>query len=315
MNGKVLISICIPAYKRSAFLQRLLNSIEIQTLRDFEVIVTDDSPDNSVQLLCQQFHSRFPLHYYRNEKAMGTPENWNEAIRRASGKWIKLMHDDDWFRRPDSLLQFAKAVEADDHDFVFAAYADVNLHTKQEQIVWLNNFRKRSFLQEPATLLSKNIIGPPSVIMHKNNGAYWYDKNVKWVVDIDFYLQRLHTEQIKYIPDALINVGISDQQVTVDCRFPEVEIPENFYLLNKIGIEKLRHVLVYDAWWRLLRNFSIHKPEAIRAAGYQGPIHPVLLSMIRWQKNIPASLLKIGPFSKSLMFLHFCLHRHLLKNS
>jgi glycosyltransferase involved in cell wall biosynthesis len=43
-----LISICIPAYKRTEFLQRLLDSIDIQTFKNFEVIVTDDSPGNDV---------------------------------------------------------------------------------------------------------------------------------------------------------------------------------------------------------------------------------------------------------------------------
>ena len=37
-----LISICIPAYKHPDFLKRLLDSISIQSFKNFEVIISDD---------------------------------------------------------------------------------------------------------------------------------------------------------------------------------------------------------------------------------------------------------------------------------
>ena len=126
MTETVLISICIPAYKRVDFLKRLLDSIEIQRFRSFEVVVTDDSPDENVQLLCAAFREKFSLHYQRNTSPLGTPENWNEAIRLAKGKWIKLMHDDDWFASADSLQAFAEAVGKHPNGrFFFSAYRNL----------------------------------------------------------------------------------------------------------------------------------------------------------------------------------------------
>src|SRR5688572_3851259 len=107
-----LISICIPAYKHTDYLERLLHSIAEQTFTDFEVIVTDDSPDESVQQLCERYKPLFVLRYFKNSPALGSPENWNAGIRKASGKWIKMMHDDDWFSGADSLQQFANAMAA-----------------------------------------------------------------------------------------------------------------------------------------------------------------------------------------------------------
>ena len=43
------VSICIPAYGNPVGICRLLESVRIQKYRDFEVIVTDDSPDDSVE--------------------------------------------------------------------------------------------------------------------------------------------------------------------------------------------------------------------------------------------------------------------------
>src|SRR5580765_4245670 len=101
MPDQRLISICIPAFKGVEFLERLLNSIAVQNFRDFEVVVADDSPDDSVRTLCAQYQSRFSLSYHHNPIPLGTPANWNQAIAKASGQWIKLMHDDDWFADND----------------------------------------------------------------------------------------------------------------------------------------------------------------------------------------------------------------------
>ena len=56
------VSICIPAYKRISYLKRLLESIIIQTYKDYEVIITDDSDNDSVKdLLKQKLRTGFPF--------------------------------------------------------------------------------------------------------------------------------------------------------------------------------------------------------------------------------------------------------------
>ena len=42
------------------------DSIKSQTYNNFEVIVTDDSPNNSVELLCKEFEVYFTIRYYKN---------------------------------------------------------------------------------------------------------------------------------------------------------------------------------------------------------------------------------------------------------
>jgi len=310
MASKPLISICIPAYKNTDFLKRLFDSIHIQLFRDFEVIVSDDSPDQGVRDLCESFRHLFPLQYHRNLPALGTPENWNAAIRHAQGQWIKIMHDDDWFSDEQSLSAFAAAiVQHPESSFFFAAYRDVFLDEGRIREVFVSKFRYRSFLQEHATLFSKNIVGPPSVVLYRNDPSILYDARVKWVVDIDFYIRYLSGKAPVYIPKILINVGLGSQQVTRDCFGQRpIEIPENFLLLNKVGTRRLKNWLVYDAWWRLMRNLEIRRQEEISDAGYKGEIPFVILSMVKWQRRIPRSLLKMGLFSKTLMFIHYLTH-------
>ncbi len=297
------ISICIPAYKRIEFLKRLLDSIAVQTYTDYDVIVSDDSPANDVEILCRLYAKKMTLKYYKNTSALGTPENWNQAIRQADGNWIKLMHDDDWFSQKNSLHKFVNAIDAAaESDFIFSAYNNVYEETSKTEPVFMNGFRKRKMLQNPVTLIAKNVIGPPSVVMHKNNKQYWYDKNVKWVVDMDFYIRFLQTTKPHYINEALINVGMHKDQVTqYTFGVPEVHLKENFYLLNKVGDKHLNNIIVFDAWWRLIRNFSVRDIAQIREIGYERPVPGLIIKMMSCQKNIPKAILKQGIFSKLFM--------------
>lgn len=305
------VSICIPAYKRINFLQRLLNSIAGQAFRDFEVIVTDDSPDDKVEQLCKGYESLFHLRYYKNAQSLGTPENWNEAIRKANGQWIKIMHDDDWFAEADALEQFVKAIKANPGaTFFFCAYANVYEKSGRVENVYLNPFRKKALLHNPATLIARNVIGQPSVVLHRNDPKYWYDRNVKWVVDIDFYIRCLKDEKPVYIPRKLVNLGMHGGQVTTyTFGVPEVHLCENLYLLNKIGETNLRNVLIFDAWWRMIRNFSIRDAQQIEQYCKQEPVPIPLRRMIRFQKNFSASLLRQGVFSKFFMFVCYVFFR------
>ena len=123
MTDIPFISICIPAYKNRTYLQRILTSIEIQTYKNFEVIITDDSNNDDAIEMVKRFSDKFSIQYFKNETALGTPANWNFAIAKARGAWIKLIHYDDWFASAHSLEKLVNATKLG-HSFIFCAYAN-----------------------------------------------------------------------------------------------------------------------------------------------------------------------------------------------
>jgi glycosyltransferase involved in cell wall biosynthesis len=350
------ISICIPAYKHREFVERLLTSLLIQTFTDFEVIITDDSPDESVSTLVPDYTHRLNLVYFKNTPALGTPENWNEAIRQAKGQWIKLIHDDDWLTSATSLQDYANAINQNPGvDFFYSAYYNVRVNDRKTsdltketgadidkrataddiQEIPLNayindnikdkindknneknnekveiikpvSFRIKQLQQNPVTLLSKNIIGPPSVVIHRNDQKYFYDKNLQWLVDMDFYMRYLENRIAIYIDKPLVNIGLNEQQVTNSSSLVrQVEIPEHFRILEKTGVHQLNNLLVYDAWWRLIRNLKIHDLNEIKEAGYTGKIPLAIINLVKFQQKLPYSMLNFGPTSKSLMLASY----------
>ncbi len=307
MKVAPLISICIPAYKSIDHLKQLLDSISIQKFADAEIVITDDSPDYSVEEFFKGYQSKFPIRYFKNPVALGTPENWNEAIRQATGKWIKLMHDDDWFTFAESLLTFAKAAaENPDAVFIFSAYQNVNPTTGSHEPVHLNPANELLIKASPYNLFKKNYIGNPSCTMIRRDLEIFYDNQFKWVVDFEFYIRLLkEVKSYVYLNETLISVGISDEQVTKNCfRVAEVEIPENQNMLRKFGYNILRNPIVYDYYWRLYRNLGIRNVEDLLPYDSE-PVHELIHQMIKEQSKVSPEYLKNGVISKAFMSLNY----------
>ncbi len=296
-----LISICIPAYKNVEFLERLLNSISIQIFKDYEVIITDDSPDNSIEYLIKQYQA-FKVFYYKNEIALGTPANWNLAISKANGEWIKLMHDDDWFADETSLQTFTNfALKYPQTHLIFSGFTEIKSNNQKKSYI-INTAEKKLLQKSPFNLLKKNFIGHPSTTLIKNKRQEWYDETIKWVVDIEFYIRYLKDSNFIAIKKALINIGVHDKQVTKEVfRNPKIEIHENLYLLIKIGKTSLKNIFVYDYYWRLFRNLNMRDIQQVLLYSSNIQIPDEIKKMLHIQFQIPLPILRIGILSKFCM--------------
>lgn len=312
MSTNPFISICIPAYKNKAYVKRLLDSIAIQIYRDFEVVITDDSPDNSLADLVKQYEAEFPVRYYKNEPAAGSPANWNRAIAHAKGEWIKIMHDDDWFTDAKSLKEFYYATEEAHCQFIFSGFVNVDLEKQTKKTFVISALQEEMLRKNPLYLFRTNYIGHPSTTLIKNNLTEWFDEKIKWVVDFEFYIRRLKEEKsFLAIQKPLVNIGIGAEQITKSVfRNREVEIPENLYLLQKLGNSSLNYLFVYDYYWRLMRNLKIGSADELKTYVHEFHVPPVIESMIRFQQKAGQGLLKkFGVYSKICMTIHYLLNR------
>lgn len=313
-----LISICIPAYKNTAYLKRLLDSIAGQTFKDYEVIVTDDSPDNSVKDFIDSYTAVMPLYYCKNRPAAGTPENWNVGIRQARGTWIKLMHDDDWFAESTALQTFFQATQMHPHcAFFFAAFQNITEGTGAKEIVRCNAFDRFFLRMSPLHLFKRVYVGNPSCTFIRRDIGLLYDKEFKFVVDFEYYIRCFRKlKHWHYIDNVLLNIGFNEEQVTKYTFLnPAVQLLENYKMLEKFGFRILRNLFVYDYYWRMHRNLGIDSIG--EAEGFYKGIVPVpMQSIIEFQSKLPKALLKTGIFSKVLMSVHyigFCLKSVLVR--
>lgn len=303
MNVKPFISICIPAYERANHLRRLLNSIAGQSYHNFEVIVSDDSKSNVVKELADQFEGKFRIAYSKNIPSAGVPGNWNISMQKANGYWIKMMHDDDWFSTSKALEQFAIAAETSSFNFIFSACNNIYLDTGKERHELLEGIRKEILEDSVMNLFYQNLIGHPSTVMHKYDSSILFDTRYKWVVDIDFYMRFiLKHNGYEYLPNMLISIGTDDSQVTNECNNnPYIELPEYVSLLAKFPPGTLlKHPLMFENMWHLLKKYKVRKVSDLREFGYKDEIPQEVLSIIKFQASVPALILKQPPWAKKL---------------
>lgn len=309
----VKVSICIPAYKRVHFLKRLLNSIANQTYKNYEVIVSDDSDDDSVYNLVQSYTDTLPILYYKNSPALGTPRNWMAGMNKASGEWVKLIHDDDWFADENSLQQYMDATTSD-CKFIFSGY---NAYYEETNTYVNKTVTQAAFdkvRKNPYLLIGDNIIGPPSVLMIHNSIKEYYDAQMKWYVDLEYYITAFNMGKAAYIAMPLINMSYNDTQVTNFCfDNPSVVIPEALYILQKHGLNFMNDIMVYDAFWRMVRNLDIKNLAEFERYKMTYEVPAFLKKIIQHQQPFSNKLLRIGYFSKPLMAISYLLNRNNLK--
>jgi glycosyltransferase involved in cell wall biosynthesis len=105
-----LVSIIMPFYNQSAYIERAVQSALRQTYPSFEVIVVNDgsTEKNAAKVLARLKDPRLTIHHTANQ---GVSAARNYAIERASGKYIMPLDGDDELG-PDYLSEAVPVMEA-----------------------------------------------------------------------------------------------------------------------------------------------------------------------------------------------------------
>jgi glycosyltransferase involved in cell wall biosynthesis len=281
------VSICVPTYKQPDFFRRALESVFIQSFEDFEVIITDDSPDDSVEQVVKEFQPNLKLKYYRNKERKGSPENWNEAIKLASGEYIKILHHDDWFSDKNSLTEFVKMLdESPNTDFAFCSTLVCGPDQKVKYLHLPTEEKLNKLRSNSNYLFPHNIIGAPSATIYRRKVNKKFDTKLKWVVDIDFYISILKDNKaFIFCSNSLVcTTDGAPHQVTSECKNDKnIELFEWFYLYNKINKSPSINFRNFAFFWNLLYKYKVRSIGEIKKAGIQSPPH-VLEAILIMQK-------------------------------
>lgn len=230
------VSICIPAFNQTEYLRKAIDSVLVQSYSDYEVIITDDSTTDSVKQLVEAYGMPHKLQYYKNRVRLGTPENWNEAIRRSSGDYIKILHHDDWFSSEESLAYYVAMLDGHpESNFAFSATKAFTPGVGQRDHL-VTQADVEALRMDPLLLYRNNIIGAPSTVIFRRHSGLLFDKRFKWLVDIDYYIRMIsRNRNILYTPEFLVVTCEPEERVSNNCKGNmEVEVFEYLLLLSKI---------------------------------------------------------------------------------
>lgn len=110
------ISVIIPVYNTSAYLQECVDSVLAQTFQDFEIIIVDDASTDNSLALCRKLYgnnSKVTIIHHEKNGTVGAARNTGLMVAR--GKYIAFIDSDDLYM-PNALAclwEWAEKYQAD----------------------------------------------------------------------------------------------------------------------------------------------------------------------------------------------------------
>lgn len=287
----IKVSICIPAYNNEASVQRLLESIEKQSFKDYEVILTDDSDSDAIRKLAEE---KKYIKYYKNETRLGATANWNAAIAKSSGEYVKIMHHDDWFTDADSLQAFVDLLEAHpEAALAFSGSCQVEEDKSYDRCI--SKADAALIEKDYRNLYLGNTIGAPSAVMVRRSAlenaegriAVAYDEKLTWLVDMEYYMQLLKEHpQMVYTEKPLISIGVGKTQLTESCRDDrELNAFEYGHIYDKynLGTEKAYRDKLLEILTEAGKSEDEAAAHGISRQDYKAQQKKKLCSKIKWK--------------------------------
>src|SRR5687768_6755484 len=99
----MLASVVVPAFNVAGCLDRAIDSVLAQTVRDFEIIVVDDASSDATADLARRRAAQDPrIRLLQNRVNSGPSVARNHGIAAARAEWVAILDADDAYE-PDRL--------------------------------------------------------------------------------------------------------------------------------------------------------------------------------------------------------------------
>lgn len=121
-----LVSILLPTFNSEKFITQTIQSIQEQTIVDWELIIVDDgSRDTTVSIVSKMAQLDPRIHLFQLEKNAGAGIARNLALSKAIGRYIAFLDSDDLWK-PAKLEQQIQFMTKNDLPFTFSFYECMN---------------------------------------------------------------------------------------------------------------------------------------------------------------------------------------------
>ena len=90
------VSIILTTYNGEKYITQAIESVFLQTLSDFELIIINDaSMDDTEKIISNLANKNSRIKYFKNKTRLGFRKCLNQGLREAKGKYIARIDDDD----------------------------------------------------------------------------------------------------------------------------------------------------------------------------------------------------------------------------
>lgn len=206
------VSVIVPTHNRREMLLQALQSVDSQTLKDWELWVVDDgSQDGSSGAVEQHFPKARLL---RLCPGLGASSARNLALEQAQGRYIAFLDDDDLWH-PTFLERMVGALERfPTASLAFSDHTTVGV----DGVPFRPDLRPvRDYPSLQHFLLSEAFVHAMSLVVCRGDAVRkvgFMKPTLICVQDLDFYYRLLSAGTFVYVPENLVQVRLHDSNLT-----------------------------------------------------------------------------------------------------
>lgn len=240
------VSVIVPVYNAEKYLRRSLDSLKIQTLQEFEVILIDDGSKDFSSAICDEYvgsDSRFSVIHKQNEGVSAARQTGLDA---AHGEYVIHVDSDDWVE-PTMLEELYTKAISENADIVICDYFN-NIGPKQTVCN-----------QRPSSLEPKKIL---QELFQQLHGSCWnklarracykqygiqFPCGINYCEDLFTWVQLLSHEEVKvaYLNKAFYHYCDNPESITRSYQRSQYETRCKFvHLLEKVLPSDLKSTIV-----------------------------------------------------------------------
>ncbi len=197
---KPYFSVIIPALNEEKFLPHLLDSLAVQSSKNFEVIVVDGKSKDKTVTIAGTYKSRLPSLEVVVADKPSIPLQRNLGARHAKGEWLVFI-DSDSILLPYCIDRFQQYI-SNHKSRLFTTWASPDSENPKDSVYTLF----ANVYVETTTIFKRPVTPGPMTAVHRSayEAVGGYDETHKFHEDVDFGL-RLFKAGIKMtiIPESL----------------------------------------------------------------------------------------------------------------
>lgn len=154
-KNDVKLSIIVPVYNVEKYIDKCLDSLINQTLKDIEIIVVNDGTKDNSQTIIDKYVKNYPTKVFSYiKKNGGLSSARNYGIKKATGEYVTFVDSDDYVEKKLYEIMYKKAIE-ENSDIVCCPIKFTYLNYESFKSYNLDIFNK-SILDSPKIMIQAN---------------------------------------------------------------------------------------------------------------------------------------------------------------
>ncbi len=199
------VSIIMNCYNGEKFLHEALDSVISQSFQDWEIIFWDNASTDSTEKIVESFNSK-KIRYFKSESNTPLGLARNEAIKKATGKYVAFLDCDDMYL-PEKLAQQVKLMDDSGFKLTYGAALIIDELGREVRKYKVEN--KSGYLFD--SLLKKYEINMQTVMLERAlliENDLDFEPTLKYSPDYNLFMQVAAVTECGVISDYLVKYRV-----------------------------------------------------------------------------------------------------------